>query len=156
MSSKSKGNVLVAIQFLLLGLLVLLPEGSNWSTHQLLMPVANLLTLLAFLILLISAINLGKSLTANPVPLEKAVLKTSGLYSIVRHPIYLAIILLAIGRSVVSESYAVVLVGLLLVILISIKARFEDQLLLDHYQGYAEYAFRVGRLFPGIGRIRNK
>jgi protein-S-isoprenylcysteine O-methyltransferase Ste14 len=154
MSSKAKGNLLVGLQFLLLGFLILLPEGNSWETPLVIIPVANTMTLLAFIILLVSAINLGRSLTANPVPLEKAQLKTTGMYSLVRHPIYLAIVLLAIGRVAISESFLVLLVGVLLVVLISIKARFEDHLLLKHYEGYAAYAAKVGRMIPGIGRIR--
>jgi protein-S-isoprenylcysteine O-methyltransferase Ste14 len=154
MTSKAKGNLLVGIQFLLLGFLILLPEASDWETPLVIIPVANGMTLLAFTILLISAINLGRSLTANPVPLEKAQLKTAGMYSIVRHPIYLAIVLLAVGRVAISESFLVLLIGALLVVLISIKARFEDQLLMKHYADYAAYAAKVGRMIPGVGRIR--
>jgi protein-S-isoprenylcysteine O-methyltransferase Ste14 len=79
---------------------------------------------------------------------------STGMYSLVRHPIYLAIVLLAIGRVAIAESFLVLLVGVLLVVLISIKARFEDQLLLKHYEGYAAYASKVGRMIPGVGRIR--
>jgi protein-S-isoprenylcysteine O-methyltransferase Ste14 len=153
MTSKRKGQLLVGLQFLLLGFLILLPEGGNWETPAFFIVMANVLTLLSFIILLVSAINLGKSLTANPVPLDKARLKTTGMYSLVRHPIYSAIVLLAIGRSVSSESFSVLVVAVLLVFLISIKARFEDRLLLKHYEGYAAYAAKVGRMVPGIGRI---
>lgn len=154
MTPKAKGNVLVAIQFLLLGLLILLPKSEDWSISSEIEMLANLFTALAFIIFLISAVNLGRSLTANPVPLEKAKLKTKGIYAFVRHPIYLGIILLVIGRAPVAESWFVLVSGVLLVILISIKARFEDQLLLDHYPEYSEYASRVGRLLPGVGRIK--
>jgi protein-S-isoprenylcysteine O-methyltransferase Ste14 len=154
MNSKAQGNLLVGLQFLLLGFLVLLPEGEHWETALVFTFIANGMTVLALFILLVSAINLGRSLTANPVPLDKAELKTTGMYSLVRHPIYSAIVLLAIGRSVTSESFLVLVVGVLLVVLISIKARFEDRLLLKHYEGYATYAAKVGRMIPGIGRIR--
>lgn len=156
MTNKTKGNLLVAIQFLLLAVLLFLPKGSNWFISSELGLFANLITFLAVSIFLVSAINLGRSLTANPVPLAEAKLKTKGMYAIVRHPIYLGIILLVIGRVPVAESWLVLIAGALLIALISIKARFEDQLLLAHYPQYALYASKVGRIVPLVGKISTK
>ena len=41
-------------------------------------------------------------------------------------------------------------------ILFFVKARFEEKLLMDHFEGYAEYATKVGRFVPGLGKIRLK
>jgi protein-S-isoprenylcysteine O-methyltransferase Ste14 len=154
MKNKTKGNIFVAIQFALLALLFLVPGGSDWQVATEMSFALALISALGFVILIVSAINLGKSLTANPVPLENAVLKTNGLYSLVRHPIYFGVILLAVAAVVQSRSFMHLLFGIALFVLFELKARFEEKLLLVHYPDYATYASRVGRLIPLIGRIR--
>jgi protein-S-isoprenylcysteine O-methyltransferase Ste14 len=154
MTNKSKGNIFVAFQFALLGLLFLVPGRSDWSVSQ---PTSNamlLISIFAASILIVSAINLGKSLTANPVPLDIATLKTKGFYAIVRHPIYFAVLLLALSAAVQSKSWLHVFFAIALFILLEFKARFEEKLLLEHYADYASYAAKVGRLIPFVGRIR--
>jgi protein-S-isoprenylcysteine O-methyltransferase Ste14 len=154
MTNKVKGNIFVAIQFALLALLFFVPGGSDWQVATEMSFALALLSALGFVILIVSAINLGKSLTANPVPLENAVLKTNGLYSLVRHPIYFAVLLLALSAAVQSRSWLHVFFAIALFILLEFKARFEEKLLLEHYADYAGYASRVGRLIPFVGRIR--
>jgi protein-S-isoprenylcysteine O-methyltransferase Ste14 len=45
-------------------------------------------------------------------------------------------------------------VTLLLAVFFAVKARMEEKYLLRTYAGYAEYAARVGRFLPGLGRLR--
>lgn len=71
----------------------------------------------------------------------------------VRHPIYLGLIVLAIVRASTSGNAATVVTAVALIGLLAWKTRWEEQRLLEHFPGYAEYARRVGRLLPGIGRI---
>lgn len=154
MKPKAKGNLLVAIQFLLLGLLFLLPNQNSWQLPAGVEAALNILSLIAFALLIISGLNLGKSLTANPVPLDTAQLKTKGLYALVRHPIYAAVILLAAARVIQSGSWVHLGIAVALVVLLSVKARFEEAMLLERYSGYAEYAEKVGRMIPLVGRIK--
>jgi protein-S-isoprenylcysteine O-methyltransferase Ste14 len=154
MNNKTKGNIFVAIQFALLGLLFLVPGRSDWTVAAELALIGVVVSSIAAVILVVSAINLGKSLTANPVPLETATLKTNGLYAIVRHPIYFAVLLLAVVAVVQSRSFMHIVIGVALFVLFEFKARFEEQLLMQHYADYRAYAAKVGRLIPFIGRIR--
>jgi len=41
-----------------------------------------------------------------------------------------------------------------LVVLLNFKARFEERLLLAKFPEYAAYAAKVGRLFPGVGKLK--
>lgn len=154
MTNKIKGNIFVAIQFALLGLLFLVPGRNDWTVVEELALIGVVVSSIAAVMLVVSAINLGKSLTANPVPLETATLKTNGLYSIVRHPIYFAVLLLAAVTVVQSRSVMHIVFGIALFVLFEFKARFEEQLLMKHYAEYKAYAARVGRLIPFVGRIR--
>jgi protein-S-isoprenylcysteine O-methyltransferase Ste14 len=154
MTDKNRGNLLVGIQFLLLALLGFAPNQELWATGLLERQLSMLIGVIAIAILVIAGINLGKSLTANPVPLEQATLKTNGLYAVVRHPIYLGLLLLGASIVLQSGSWLHVLVYAALITLLSVKARFEESLLLAKYEDYKQYASRVGRMLPGIGRIR--
>lgn len=154
MTDKNRGNLLVGIQFLLLGLLAFAPKQELWVTGMIERQLSLLIGVIAIAILMIAGINLGKSLTANPVPLEQATLKTNGLYAIVRHPIYLGLLLLGVSIVLQSGSWLHILLFAGLTVLLSVKARFEEKLLMAKYEGYREYASRVGRILPALGRIR--
>ena len=154
MNDKKVGNLFVFGQFLLIAVLALTPASNLWPASEILTFIANSSFAIGFALLILSFANLGKSLTANPVPLDKAELKTNGAYSIVRHPIYLALILVAIALTLKSASLVSVVALLALVVLLDFKARFEEKLLMKKFANYKNYAQKVGRLFPGIGRIR--
>jgi len=154
MTNKNRGNVLVVLQFGLLAALGFAPALPLWQSSLLERQLSLFLAIAGVSILALGAINLGKSLTANPVPLEKAVLKTSGVYALVRHPIYLGLLLLGAAIVLQSGSWLHILLYACLIALLSIKARFEEKLLLEKYADYKDYAARVGRMLPIIGRLR--
>jgi len=97
MTKRLKGNLLVLGQFILLGLLIFVPSsGLNTGVFSYLLSVVSLTSLfLGIVILGFSALALGKSLTAHPMPSKNAVLVTDGLYRYVKHPIYSGLILSA-------------------------------------------------------------
>ena len=75
----------------------------------------------------------------------------TGLYGIVRHPMYAATILLFLMIPLILGSWYAFLVFLLYPILISIRIRDEETLLEAELSGYAEYKKRVKyRLLPFI------
>jgi protein-S-isoprenylcysteine O-methyltransferase Ste14 len=154
LSDKTKGNLMVVLQFVFLALIVFLPNGTDWPTPLWLVAVSAVALYLGWLVLLISAVNLGKSLTAHPVPLERATLKTSGLYKIVRHPIYLGLLLIAFASALGSGSIRKAIYFVLLTALLNVKARFEEKLLTQKYPEYSAYSARVGRLLPRLGSKR--
>lgn len=93
--------------------------------------------------------QLGSSLTIFPSPKKEGILKTSGLYSRVRHPIYTGVILGAIGGAILLLDMTKLLVGLALWCLFYFKSRYEEERLLRHYgQDYRTYQQKVGRFFP--------
>ena len=75
----------------------------------------------------------------------------SGPYRFVRHPAYLAAILLWLVTGLLLESWWAVIPGLLAALTMLIRTAFEDRMLQVELLGYAEYVHQVRyRLFPGI------
>ena len=75
----------------------------------------------------------------------------SGVYAIVRHPFYAATPLVFVGSSLWLESYAAALAAVVPIVLIVVRLRLEERLLLRELPGYSQYAQRVPhRLLPGI------
>jgi protein-S-isoprenylcysteine O-methyltransferase Ste14 len=145
---------LVAIQFFLLALLILLPSGSLYPVGSTLTGLSMLLVGGGIVLAMISGARLGGSLTPSPIPRASGQLATSGVYRLVRHPIYSALLLIGLGLAIRGASlwHGLVLAGL--VVLLQLKARAEEAMLLKKFQGYASYAARVGRFVPGVGTIR--
>ena len=94
--------------------------------------------------------GLGKSLTANPVPNEDGVLVTKGIYGVVRHPIYLGLLIITLGLVVSSGVWAQIFVWISLAILLTYKLRWEEVLLSKKYKGYADYMTKVPAIIPGL------
>ena len=153
MTDKTRGYSLVAGQFLLLIGLFVIPSNQEMLVVSPWLPQLSFVFLIpAVFILLLSFLGLGSSLTANPVPKEKAELVTDGLYKLVRHPIYTGLLLLGLSLVLTAGVFPHVLVWLLLVVLLNFKARFEESLLMKKYPEYVEYAAKTGRFIPRLKR----
>ena len=145
---------LVVGQFALIIALVLVPAGSVWERSVLVWAVAAGLFVAAGIIGALAGTRLGSNLTPNPIPKPEGTLETGGLYRYVRHPIYTAVLALALGLTILAASFAHLAIFLILVMLLGTKARAEERLLRERFPDYREYQARVGRFIPGIGRIR--
>lgn len=141
-------RLLVLAQFALLALLVLLPSGRDWSRPGWLLVLAGLAGAAGLVVMALGAARLGRGLTASPLPSARAELRTDGLYRYVRHPIYSGLLLVGAGVAAVSGSVVRLVVYGLLVVLLHVKARWEEQRLRDRFPGYAEYAARTPRFVP--------
>jgi len=75
----------------------------------------------------------------------------NGLYSIVRHPMYLSATILYIPSSIVLGSYFALIPMLLLPFLLAFRIKNEEKVLLSGLSGYEEYMKKVRyRLIPFI------
>lgn len=154
MNNRLKGNLLVSGQFILIGLLIFVPSsGLNTGAFTVFLSTLSILLLLAgFVILGLSALALGKSLTAHPIPGKDAVLVTDGLYRFVKHPIYSGLLLAALGLTISGGFFPHVLFFVALLFLLNYKASFEEALLTKTYAGYADYSKKTGRFVPRLIR----
>lgn len=94
------------------------------------------------------SIRLGRNLTPLPVPKKHATLVVTGVYRLVRHPIYSGIVLMAFGWGMWLDSWLTVAYALLLFLFFDIKSRHEERLLAEKFPEYAVYRKNVKKLIP--------
>ena len=145
---------LVTLQFVLITMLVVIPQGTLWPTGLIAGVTAGAMLLGGLVLGVVSTITLGRALTPNPIPRPDGHLETGGVYGLMRHPIYSAVLLAMLGVTVWGASTWHLVFFFLLVMLLSVKARAEERLLIERYEGYLDYAGRVGRFIPGVGTLK--
>lgn len=144
----------VAVQFLLIGLVVLLPRGDAWSLPASFSLAATVGTWTGIGLMVLAAAALRRGLTAAPLPNAHARLRTSGLYRYVRHPIYTGLLLFTASQVVSSRSVPASAAGIGLLLLINVKAHWEEQRLEDRFADYSDYARATPRFVPSWPRRR--
>jgi protein-S-isoprenylcysteine O-methyltransferase Ste14 len=154
MSTRIVGWMLVGAQMVLLVLLIVLPGGGDWPTPRWVDVVAVVTVCAGLAVIAVSALGLGSALTPNPVPAERGELVTSGVYRLVRHPIYSGALLVVAGITIRSGSWWTALAALVLCAFFSVKSRFEERHLARRYAGYADYAAITPRFVPRARRRR--
>ena len=87
-------------------------------------------------------VGIRRSLTPFPRPLERARLRVGGAYGLVRHPIYGGLILIAMGWSLISSPVALA-VTIALAIVLEMKSRLEESMLVQRFREYVAYRHRV-------------
>lgn len=145
----------VGAQFALLGLVIFLPGGDAWPVSSLLLRVCDVASWIGIAVMVVAALGLGRGLTAAPLPNAKAQLRTGGMYGVVRHPIYFGLLLFTVAHVMASGSALVALFGVMLVVLMNFKARWEERRLVERFADYSDYARRTPRFVPGL-RVRTR
>jgi protein-S-isoprenylcysteine O-methyltransferase Ste14 len=141
-------RLLVTGQFVLIGILVLLPNRHDWPVPAALTVACSIAAIVGLVVMVIGATGLGRGLTATPLPNAHAQLRTGGLYRFVRHPIYSGLLLMMASFTVASGSVLRLLTLGVLVLLLTVKARWEEKRLTQRFPGYAGYAARTPRFVP--------
>jgi protein-S-isoprenylcysteine O-methyltransferase Ste14 len=148
--------VLVYFVFSFVTIMVAVLDGGRfrWSGE---MPIA--LIIISYLIYLFGNGLASWAVSANPYFSSESRLQVDrnqkvtrlGPYRFVRHPAYLATILLWPVTGLLLESWYAVIPGLLAALMMLIRTVYEDRMLHTELTGYVEYAQQVRcRLFPGI------
>jgi protein-S-isoprenylcysteine O-methyltransferase Ste14 len=144
-------RVLVATQFsilLSLGVIGIL-NISKPRHNYLLAEMASII--MGLLIIAAAGYSLKPSLRISPIPKADSPLIESGIYHRVRHPMYLAVILIGFGMAGYSDSGVAWILEVILIVDLNIKARFEDALLLEAHPEAFHYQMHVSRILPCMG-----
>lgn len=136
----SRGDWLVAAQFLLLAAL-LLPGEPLWSAPAV-TAAAALLAAAGAALAAAGLLAIGRDIVPWVAPRPGAPLRTAGAYRLTRNPIYLGILIGAAGWVLWRARIELVVVWALLAVVLVTKARVEQRHLLaafgDDYRAYAD------------------
>ncbi len=152
----ARGEYWVVVQGILFLAVLLLPAYPipNWSPepplHYGLWAVAGVLGLGGLWLCLGGLWYLGGSLTPLPYPREDGQLVRSGVYGLVRHPIYSGVILLVLAIAVFQLSLSHLAAAIVFLVFFDAKARQEEAWLIEKYTDYEAYRQQVKKLIPWI------
>ena len=95
--------------------------------------------------------SLGKALTALPHPRDGGELVSSGVYRLVRHPIYGGLVIGALGYGLAMQALVTAVAGsLVLLVFFTLKSAREEVWLEQRYPGYPAYRAKTRRMLPFI------
>lgn len=125
--------------------------GSKWSAHAI---VGGALATVGVLATFTSQSSMGRSWRIGVNPTERTALRTEGVFTIVRNPIFTAMTLTLVGLSVLSLHPLAFIGTVLFVVSIELQVRCieEPYLAATHGADFRNYASKVGRFIPGVGR----
>jgi protein-S-isoprenylcysteine O-methyltransferase Ste14 len=145
---------IVALAFLCFFCTFLLPgfdKRFEWShVPVLVVVVADIFVLLGYgLIFLVFRENSYASRIIEVEQGQKVI--STGLYAIIRHPMYLGVSLMYIFSPMALGSYWALIPALGIILLMVVRIRDEERVLVNELKGYPEYMQKTEyRLIPGI------
>jgi protein-S-isoprenylcysteine O-methyltransferase Ste14 len=95
-------------------------------------------------------LRLGSKLTPLPRPADGSVLVETGVFGVVRHPMYGGGIVAAFGWALFRRGWLTLGYAALLAVFADLKARREEAWLTARFPQYADYRRRVRRLIPFV------
>ena len=152
-----RGEYWVIAQGILLLIFALVPPNtpnfinldiSAWQYLSLIL--AAIFSILAIVFLGRSLFELGQNLTPLPHPRDDGQLVKTGIYGVVRHPLYSGVIYLALAYAGWRMSWVHLIGSIVLFVFFDAKSRTEEVWLTEKFSDYRNYATSVKKLIPGI------
>jgi len=109
--------------------------------------VASLLVVIGNIFAIVIILRLGRSFSILP---EGRRLVTTGPYSVVRHPLYLAEAVATLGAVINFLSPWALLLVVVQLALQMVRIHYEEKVLKETFPEYVDYAKKTWRLIPGI------
>jgi protein-S-isoprenylcysteine O-methyltransferase Ste14 len=90
----------------------------------------------------------GRKLTPLPEPNPALGLQRTGVYAVIRHPMYTGLLLSAFGLAILLQKPLAIVGATTLTAFFNLKAREEERRLQRNYPEYADYQRATGRFLP--------
>lgn len=126
---------------------IALPPAVQWAGLA--------LAIAGFAAVLAAQAGMGASWRIGVDTTERTGLVTSGMFAIVRNPIFTAMLTALLGLTLLVPTALTTAALLCLLLAVEIQVRIveEPYLLRTHGPAYAHYTQRVGRFLPGLGTL---
>jgi protein-S-isoprenylcysteine O-methyltransferase Ste14 len=153
----NRGEYWVIAQGVLLLVFALIPpnrpnsielDSSVWQYTSWILTA--IFSILAIVFLGRSLFDLGQNLTPLPHPRDEGQLVKTGIYGIVRHPLYSGVIYLALAYASRQMSWVHLVGSIVLFVFFDAKSRIEEVWLIEKFSDYSNYATSVKKLIPWI------
>lgn len=145
----ARGEWFFVVQVVLMALVFFGPRGSIPSPRAWRV-FGDVLMVAGCALLVVGGLSLGRALTPLPFPKDGTKLRQTGLYSLVRHPMYSGGILLAFGWALHVAGWLTLGYAAALFVLLDLKSRREETWLAGRFPEYAAYRQRVRKLIPFV------
>ena len=141
------GIILVILQFALLAVL-----GWQVVTNATGISISSLVLLLGGVLLGLWALSANRpgNFNIRPQPKSGGKLIEKGPYHMIRHPMYLSVILVGLAAALVSMQTVAWICWAVLVAVLAAKAILEEKALLQQMPEYSQYRARTSRFLPGV------
>ena len=147
MRSSKKEFLLVISQFIIIVLHFIKVNLFNQTLiagkSQIINYISNCSIIIALILIIFSARELGNSLSPMPRPKENSKLITSGIYKIFRHPMYYSLIIISFSFFLKSLTIYNLILSILLIFIISNKIKIEEEYLTKKFHKYTSYKNEV-------------
>lgn len=154
LESKLIDWLIALCQFLLIGLILISGYFEHLSFGRSAGVILRMLSVVVLAIgtigLLTSAATLGQKITPLPAPAKKARLVNKGIYSLIRHPMYVFLTLLAVGYCLYFAAFYSLILCVFLIIYFELKTRREERYLRERFAEYSEYSQKTKKFIPFI------
>ena len=90
----------------------------------------------------------GRKLTPLPEPNPALGLQRTGVYAVIRHPMYTGLLLSAFGLAILLQKPLAIVGATAMTAFFNLKAREEERRLQRNYPEYADYQRATGRFLP--------
>jgi len=142
--------LLVTLQFGTLIAIFTHPSTGSITYPQVVDVLGPIFLVSGILIGMLGVAGLRRSLSIFPTPSTSATLITNGAYKYARHPMYTALILIAVSFTLCRLSLLGIVLFFGLLIILFIKSRYEERMLARRFNEYEAYRKTTGRFFPKL------
>lgn len=148
----TRGEWYVLAQGLLVLFVLLAPaiDGRSPDSAATTTIVGSILCVIGLALAAFGARSLGTGVSPFPRPKDDTHLVETGVYAIVRHPIYTGLTLFSLGYGLIWTSMVALVATAALFVLLDMKSRREERWLQEKFDNYGRYKMRVRRLIPFV------